>query len=92
MFVTIHTPIAMARDLRRACPALVESRRLQMIVSKLGLRLEAMYPDTADPELASQFYIAAPNQQEATELRRRIHEAGIVEAVYVKPPEGPPLG
>jgi hypothetical protein len=82
----------MARDLRRDHPALAGSRRLQQIVSELGLQLEAMHPDTSDPELASQFYVSAPNAQAAAEIRQRIEEAGVVEAVYVKPPAGPPSG
>lgn len=90
MLVTIHTHSAMACDLRLDHPALAGSRRLQQIVADFGLQLEAMHPDTLDPELASQFYVSAPNPQAATEVRRRIEEAGIVEAVYVKPPEGPP--
>ena len=92
VFVTIHTPIAMAQDLRRARPVLAQSCRLQQIVSEFGFQLEPMYPDTTDPELASQFYVSAPDAQAAVEVRRRIEEAGIVEAVYVKPPEGPASG
>ncbi len=91
MFVTIHTSIAMARDLYRAHPAAVAARRLQKIVSDLGLRLEAMHPGATDPELVSQFYVEA-DPLVADQVRQRIEEAGIVEAVYVKPPEGPPLG
>jgi hypothetical protein len=82
----------MARDLREDWPVLAESRRLHQIVSEFGLRLEAIHPDTSDRELASQFYVSAPNMHAAEEVRRRIEDAEIVEAVYVKPPEGPPAG
>jgi hypothetical protein len=92
LFVTIHTPVAMARDLRRDRPALAESRQLQHIVSEFGLRLEPMYTNISDPELAAQFYVLTPNAQVAAEFRRRIEDARVVEAVYVKPPEGPPSG
>jgi hypothetical protein len=92
VFVTIQTPAAMAHDLRREHPALAATYRLLQIVSELGLRLEAMHPDTSDTELASQFYVSAPNARTAAEVRRRIEEAGVVDAVYVKPPEGPPSG
>ena len=92
MFVSIHAPAAMARDLRRNRPELAASRRLQQVVSQFGLRLEATHPDTSDPELASQFYVSAPDPKTAAEVQRRIEEAGLVDAVYVKPPEGPPSG
>lgn len=90
MYVTVHVPSALARDLRRKQPVLAQSRKLHQIVRGIGLELKALHPNSSDPALASQFYVFAPDPNSAARIRQQIEEAGIVEAVYVKPPEGPP--
>jgi hypothetical protein len=90
VYVTIHAPIALARDLRLKKPLLAPSRELYQILAEFGLELKALHPNSSDPTLASQFYVLAGDSQVAARIQEQIEEAGIVEAVYVKPPEGPP--
>jgi hypothetical protein len=91
MIVTIETKPAIARDLNKGRPTLAEAQHLRSIVSALGLQLRPLHPGTTDPELASRFYVTTPDQQAAEEARRRIEESGVVEAVYVKPPDAMPF-
>ncbi len=91
MILTVQMTPAVARDLATGHAALAQSRRLHSIVSELGLQLKPLHPGTTDPDLATRFYVNAPDQHTAEEARRRIEESGVVEGVYVKPPDAAPF-
>ena len=91
MIVTIETNPAIARDLEKVHPTLEESRHLRAVVSSLGLQLKAMHPGTTDPNLGSRFYLTVADSGAAETARQRIADSGVVEAVYVKPPDAMPM-
>ncbi len=91
MIVTIETKPAIARDLEKVHPTLAESRQLHAVVSSLGLQLKAMHPGATDPNLRSRFYITVSDSGAAEVARERIAASGVVEAVYVKPPDAMPM-
>ena len=91
MIVTIETKPAVARDLEKAHPALEHSRNLRAVVFSLGLQLKAMHPGTTDPSLGSRCYLTVADSGATEVARQRIAESGLVEAVYVKPPDAMPM-
>jgi hypothetical protein len=90
MLVTVHTRADVAHDLARARPRLAESRKVRKVLAEFGLDLQPLHPATADPELANQFSVTAPDEQVAAELCSRLLATGAVEAAYPKPPDAAP--
>jgi hypothetical protein len=91
MIVTLHLKPAMAQGMQRFGYTSSEFQKLEEIVKDFGGKLEAMHPGSRDWELASTYYVKVPDSAVAERIRERIETTGIVDSVYVKPPEGPPM-
>lgn len=91
MYVIVHTRGGdAARDLLTEQPSRSDSRRIRDILLELGLKAEPLHPGATEPELACQLFVRVPTEQMATEVGRRLTNAGVVEAAYAKPPDSAP--
>jgi hypothetical protein len=91
MIVTMHLKSAIVQGMNGLGRASKEFQKLQEIATDFGVQIEAMHPGSRDPDLASTFYVNVPDSGVAERIRERIETTGVVESVYVKPPEGPPF-
>lgn len=90
MQLTVKVAFDVARALHRQIPQTAESTELLKVVEALGVTLQAMHPDAADPDLMSYFAVEVPEAETAQRVVSRLRQVKAIEAAYLKPPDALP--
>ncbi|MBS1809723.1 MAG: hypothetical protein JST84_16295 [Acidobacteria bacterium] len=90
MQITVHLRSDAARGLAERSPPSTEINELRQILSRLGITLRPLHPESTDPELRTQFWIDAPDQATADQIIQQLQPLRAVQAAYSKPPDEMP--
>ena len=67
-----------------------ELQRLREIVSRLGIQLAPMHPNTQHESLLPYFTAGMVSDQQAEAVAEELRKSPLVDAAYVKPAPAPP--
>lgn len=90
MQITVQLQVDVARRLQQREPPTAESEELHRLTKQLGVVLEPVHPETADPDLMRYFTVQVPDQAAAERVLARLQQSKAVEAAYLKPPDAMP--
>ena len=90
MQITLQLRSDIAQGLADRSPPAHDTSELLQTLSRFGVSLQPLHPNTNDPELLTQFWITVPDQATADEVLQQLHSLKAVQAAYRKPPDEMP--
>jgi len=89
MQITMRLRPDVAEDVQKGTQS-GPSKELFQTARELGISLQAMHPDTNDPNLMSYFVINIAASNDAELIAQRLRQCPGVEAAYLKPADEAP--
>ncbi|HEY0323790.1 MAG TPA: hypothetical protein VGC66_22750 [Pyrinomonadaceae bacterium] len=87
MYITVQLDKEAALALQGQQPETDASRQIIEAANELGATLKPMHPGTADPDLASYFFVEVPDAATAERVISRLSRSSAITAAYLKPPD-----
>jgi hypothetical protein len=90
MYITIQLDKDEALALQGQQPDTEASSQIIEAAKELGVTLKPMHPGTADPTLASYFFVEVPDAATAERVISRLKRSSTIKTAYLKPPDEMP--